>query len=129
MGNSFRELLAGRLSWSREVAGNSNLGHEFRNAPRGTKGVIGPYLTQKERMAIIEYMKAMPEIKPIDGGAELVKRVALLKEMERQYRRSASHRRFQLQRDAVVPPAERTQIRQEAIQQATFQRETTATRN
>jgi mono/diheme cytochrome c family protein len=39
--------------------GNSNTGHEFRNAPAGTKGVIGPELSDAERWAIIEYLKTM----------------------------------------------------------------------
>ena len=38
------------------ITGNSNAGHEFRDAPRG-KGVIGPLLTEDERWAIIEYLK------------------------------------------------------------------------
>jgi hypothetical protein len=88
--NSVRELFAGRLQFEREVAGNSNLGHEFRDAPRGTKGVIGPYLTPKERLAIIEYMKVMDELKPLDDGAEFRRRTALLKEMEQQYEGSGS---------------------------------------
>ena len=39
--------------------GNSNAGHEFRNAPPKTKGVIGPALTHEERMMIIEFLKSM----------------------------------------------------------------------
>lgn len=38
--------------------GNSNAGHEFRNAPLG-KGVIGPELSDDERRAIIEYLKTL----------------------------------------------------------------------
>jgi hypothetical protein len=38
------------------ITGNSNAGHEFRDAPRGN-GVIGPLLTDDERWAIIEYLK------------------------------------------------------------------------
>lgn len=38
--------------------GNSNAGHEFRNAPPGN-GVIGPELTDDERWAIIEYLKTL----------------------------------------------------------------------
>ena len=89
--NSVEELLAGHFQFRREIDGNSNRGHEFRNAPPGTKGVIGPYLTPKERMAIIEYMKIMPELKPLDGGEEFLRRTALLKQMEREYERT--HRR------------------------------------
>lgn len=38
--------------------GNSNRGHEFRNAP-GEKGVIGPALSADERWALIEYLKSL----------------------------------------------------------------------
>jgi cytochrome c553 len=83
--NSVRELFSGHLRFDREIAGNSNLGHEFRDAPKGTPGVIGPYLSPKERMAIIEYMKVMPEVKPLDDGSEYRYRIALLKDMEPEY--------------------------------------------
>ena len=39
--------------------GNSNAGHEFRNAPAGTNGVIGPELSDEERWEIIEYLKTL----------------------------------------------------------------------
>jgi hypothetical protein len=84
--NSVRELFAGHLGFDREIAGNSNLGHEFRNAPKGTPGVIGPYLSPEERMAIIEYMKVMSEVQPLDDGAEYRRRIALLSEMEGEYK-------------------------------------------
>ena len=83
--DSVQELFAGHLRFRRDIAGNSNLGHEFRNAPKGTKGVIGPYLTPKERMAIIEYMKVMPDVKPLDGGEERMFRSVLLKQMQNEY--------------------------------------------
>jgi hypothetical protein len=83
--NSVRELFSGHLRWDRDIAGNSNLGHEFRNAPKGTPGVIGPYLSPKERMAIIEYMKVMSELKPLDDGSEYRFRIGLLKDMEGEY--------------------------------------------
>jgi hypothetical protein len=85
VGSSFRQLLAGHLEFNRDIAGNSNMGHEFRNAPKGTKGVIGPMLTPKERMAIIEYLKVMPELKPLDDGADSQKRRDMLKVMEREF--------------------------------------------
>jgi len=43
-------------------AGNLNTGHEFRNAAKGTKGVIGPYLCPADRLAIVEYMKKMNDV-------------------------------------------------------------------
>jgi hypothetical protein len=36
--------------------GNSNVGHEFRDGPRG-KGVIGPALSDPDRAAVIEFLK------------------------------------------------------------------------
>jgi hypothetical protein len=84
--NSVRELFSGHLRFDRAIAGNSNLGHEFRNAPKGTPGVIGPYLSPEERMAIIEYMKVMSEVQPLDDGAEYRRRIALLSEMEGEYK-------------------------------------------
>src|SRR6185436_9233296 len=35
---------------------------EFRDAPRATTGVIGPYLSPEDRLAIIEYMKVMNDV-------------------------------------------------------------------
>lgn len=83
--DSARELFSGHLRFDRAIAGNSNLGHEFRNAPKGTPGVIGPYLTPKERMAIIAYMKVMDELQPLDDGSEYRYRMTLLKDMESTY--------------------------------------------
>jgi hypothetical protein len=42
------------------LPGNSNSGHSFENGPRGN-GIIGPLLTEKERWAIVEYLKSIPE--------------------------------------------------------------------
>lgn len=42
--------------------GNSNQGHEFRNAPANTKGVIGPELTDSQRWDLIEYLKVVSEM-------------------------------------------------------------------
>ncbi|MBL8349490.1 MAG: cytochrome c [Burkholderiaceae bacterium] len=41
------------------IAGNSNRGHEFDDAPSGTRGVIGPRLTPDERAALVEYLKSL----------------------------------------------------------------------
>ena len=82
---SVRELFSGHLRFDRDIAGNSNLGHEFRDAPKGTPGIIGPYLTPKERMAIIEYMKVMSELQSLDDGTEQRRRIGLLRSMESEY--------------------------------------------
>jgi hypothetical protein len=42
------------------LVGSSNRGHSFENAPLGN-GVIGPLLTDEERLAIVEYLKSIPE--------------------------------------------------------------------
>lgn len=41
--------------------GNENEGHEFRDAPRGTPGVIGPLLSREQRLDLIEYMKVIDD--------------------------------------------------------------------
>jgi len=89
--DSARQLLSGHLRFDRDIPGNSNLGHEFRNAPKGTPGVIGPYLTPKERMAIIAYMKVMSDVQPLDNGSEYRFRIDLLKSMESGYEGSAQY--------------------------------------
>jgi len=50
--------------------GNSNSGHEFRSAPAGTKGVIGPELTDEQRWEIVEYMKIIDEMGPAMAAAK-----------------------------------------------------------
>lgn len=39
------------------VKGSANTGHEFRDAPAGTKGVVGPALSAEDRAAVIEFLK------------------------------------------------------------------------
>ena len=62
------ENLPGGFELDTSLPGNSNAGHEFRGSrdPNDDqffmklgKGVIGPELTEKERMALIEFLKAM----------------------------------------------------------------------
>ena len=48
----------GGFEFRTNVTGNSNTGHEFKNAPLGN-GVIGPELTDDERWEIIEYLKVI----------------------------------------------------------------------
>jgi mono/diheme cytochrome c family protein len=50
--------LTGGFLYETSRAGNSNLGHEFKDGQRG-KGVIGPALSPDERWAIIEYLKSL----------------------------------------------------------------------
>jgi mono/diheme cytochrome c family protein len=51
--------MKGATLFDTSLPGNSNSGHEFRDAPAHTKGVIGPLLTRAERLAIIEYLKSL----------------------------------------------------------------------
>lgn len=51
--------MKGATLFDTSLPGNSNSGHEFRDAPDHTKGVIGPLLTHDQRMALIEYLKSM----------------------------------------------------------------------
>jgi hypothetical protein len=48
----------GTNSINTSVIGNWNTGHSFEDAPLG-KGVIGPALGEKERKALIEYLKTL----------------------------------------------------------------------
>jgi len=50
---------AGGFKLDTTLVGNSNRGHEFDDAPRGTPGVIGPKLTADERAALVEYLKTL----------------------------------------------------------------------
>ncbi len=52
----------GSFLYDTRTKGNFNAGHEFRDAVKGTKGVIGPYLTPEDRLAIVEYMKVMNDV-------------------------------------------------------------------
>ena len=53
------EKIAGGFELDTRLPGNSNKGHEFRDAPPRTKGVLGPALSHQERMDLIEYLKAL----------------------------------------------------------------------
>jgi RoxA-like, cytochrome c-like len=63
--------------------GNSNAGHEFRDAPPNTPGVIGPLLTRDQRLDIIEYMKVLDNVKLTPQ--QLAERGALLDAMAPYY--------------------------------------------
>jgi hypothetical protein len=63
---------AGTFQLDTELRGNSNAGHSFEEAPRGS-GVIGPLLTDEQRWALVEYLKSIPEtpgrVTPFGGPA------------------------------------------------------------
>ncbi|HEY6331798.1 MAG TPA: di-heme-cytochrome C peroxidase [Blastocatellia bacterium] len=56
------EQVQGAFLYDTSLAGNSNAGHEFRNAPPGTPGVIGPTLSRDQRLEIIEYLKVLASV-------------------------------------------------------------------
>jgi hypothetical protein len=78
-----------KFEFSRDVPGNSNAGHEFRDAPKGTPGVIGPYLTPRERLDIIEYMKVIRDVPPL-SAEERERRYKLLSDTASDYEGKAS---------------------------------------
>jgi processive rubber oxygenase RoxA-like protein len=77
------EKVGGAFLFDTTLKGNYNAGHEFRDAPRGTKGVVGPALSREDRLAIIEYMKVMDDV-TIDPQA-VAYRKALLAAMKGDY--------------------------------------------
>jgi hypothetical protein len=88
--------IEGAFRYDTSLDGNSNRGHEFRDAPLNTVGVIGPYLTPEDRLAIIEYLKVLRSVQELlDGNPatkdRLVERNALLAAMtpfyEKNYRK------------------------------------------
>ena len=50
--------LPGASEFRTDLPGNSNAGHEFKDGPKGN-GVIGRWLSEEERMQIIEYLKTL----------------------------------------------------------------------
>lgn len=56
------QKIQGAFLFDTSLKGNSNAGHEFRNAPPNTPGVIGPYLTRDQRLDIIEYLKVLDSV-------------------------------------------------------------------
>jgi hypothetical protein len=75
--------IEGAFLFDTSLPGNSNLGHEFRDAPKGTPGVIGPLLTREQRLDLIEYAKVMATVQ-IPAG-EMARRKALLDVMAPRY--------------------------------------------
>ncbi len=63
---------SGAFLFDTSLYGNSNAGHSFENGPRGN-GIIGPLLTDKQRWALVEYLKSIPEegarVTPFGGTA------------------------------------------------------------
>jgi len=57
VGLDVRTCPRGAFKLDTSIKGSSNQGHEFRDAPAGTKGVVGPALSAQERAAVIEFLK------------------------------------------------------------------------
>ena len=82
--------IEGAFLFDTSLKGNSNSGHEFREAPPNTSGVIGPYLSPEDRLAVIEYLKVMRSVQEYldsDPGTKdrLVERNDLLAAMSPYY--------------------------------------------
>lgn len=75
--------VAGAFLFDTTQPGNSNAGHEFRDAPANTPGVIGPALTPEQRLDIIEYLKVLASV--VIPEAEMARRKALLDAMAPYY--------------------------------------------
>jgi hypothetical protein len=83
--NAFAGLFVdGTFKYTRNIAGNSNTGHEFRDAPKGTPGVIGPTLSPQQRRDIIEYVKVIRDV-PDLPPEEKERRKKLLDQMKAEY--------------------------------------------
>jgi hypothetical protein len=61
------------------------------------KGVIGPYLSPRDRLDIIEYMKVMRTVPPLPSQ-ELERRMTILHEQSNQYEEKPAYQ----QRPVVV---------------------------
>lgn len=59
------DYVEGAFLYDTSLKGNHNSGHEFQNAPPNTSGVIGPYLSPEDRLAIIEYLKVMRSVQEL----------------------------------------------------------------
>ncbi len=80
------DSVEGAFLFDTSLPGNSNAGHEFRDAAPGTRGVIGPYLTPEQRLDILEYLKVLRSVQEyLDKYPEtrnrLAQRTALLDAM------------------------------------------------
>jgi len=75
-------MFQGGFKFKTNEPGNSNAGHEFSAKPGdpAKPGVIGPSLTPEDRMAIVEYMKAIADVPPL-SEKEAVRRQTLLEKM------------------------------------------------
>jgi hypothetical protein len=75
--------IEGATQFDTGIEGNDNTGHEFRDAPAGAPGVVGPALSTADRLAILEYLKVMDDVQ-IDPQ-ELQRRQTLLGAMKDDY--------------------------------------------
>jgi hypothetical protein len=87
------QRIDGAFTLDTSISGNHNIGHEFDDAIKGAKGVVGPFLPPEDRLAIIEYMKVMKNvtIPPI----ALAHRRALLAAMRDEYEAKAGIESYQ----------------------------------
>lgn len=82
----------GGFLYDTRTDGNGNGGHEFRNAPKGTPGVIGPALSRDQRLDIIEYMKVINDFPPaLWSTEETASRQAAIRMWHQDYRPPPGH--------------------------------------
>ena len=77
------DQVEGSFLFDTSEPGNSNAGHEFRDAPPNTDGVIGPYLTPQQRRDLIEYLKVLVSVQI--APEQLAERLAILDAMSPYY--------------------------------------------
>ncbi|MBB6250040.1 di-heme-cytochrome C peroxidase [Nitrospirillum iridis] len=58
VGLDVNDCPGGTFTLDTTLAGNSNRGHEFRNGTVGQNGVIGPALSEDDKLALIEFLKS-----------------------------------------------------------------------
>ena len=63
LGYKYKDKLPGGFKFDTTQKGNSNAGHSFENTPNNEKtdGVVGRKLEPEERLALIEFLKAMSD--------------------------------------------------------------------
>lgn len=73
----------GSFVFDTSIPGNSRAGHEFKDVTEVTPGVIGPALSHDDKMAIIEYMKVINDVR--QDSTELARRAKELYDTKHLY--------------------------------------------
>ncbi len=86
------EPIEGAFLFDTSLKGNSNAGHEFRDAPAGTPGVIGPTLTRDQRLDLLEFLKVLASVQITPEN--MAERTRLLDAMAPYYENYAGSARY-----------------------------------